>query len=407
MKSFSKTRCAILSIYSFPLGLAPTNRILAYAKGMVENGASVDVFIPFPTERPTTASIYGNSGIYQGVSYYYTSGRFTSKYKLFRAVSILSRYRKVKGYITSYRKIYQASKQNKYSCIIISTDQILALLVYSILAKKIKSHSIFIFDEFPIPIRHKLKDRITKWKEYLYKKVLKNINAYISISEELKRYYNNFYSNKTYVLPVIVDVSRFNSEEKQITELASVKNLCYMGNMELSKDDVDNIIRAFALISDKYTSIKLYLYGPPKSNTKNYLNNLISSLNLQNRAFLMGRANSDKVPQILTHAHILVSSQPNTIRASGGFPTKLGEYLASGVPALLTDVGENAKYVKDDVHIFFSKPGDHKAYAEKLTYIIENYEHALKVAANGKQYLLSNYSHIKKGRELLEFISNI
>ena len=132
--------------------------------------------------------------------------------------------------------------------------------------------------------------------------------------------------------------------------------------------------------------------------------NLILSLNLEKRVFLKGGVNSDIVPQILKQAYILVSSQPDTKRASGGFPTKMGEYMAAGVPALLTDVGENAKYIKDGVHTFFSKPGDHIAYAKKLTYIIENYEHALKVATNGKKYLVDNFSHIHKGRELLEFI---
>jgi glycosyltransferase involved in cell wall biosynthesis len=398
---------AILSIFSFPIGLAATNRILAYSKGVVDSGAHVDIFIPFPTERKSSNSKYGDSGNYQGVNYLYTSGRYRSRYKFIRGISIIFRIRKLKGLISSCWEIYKANKKKNYDCLIISTDSIIPLLIYGRLAKKMKSSSVFIFDEFPIPIRHKLKEKIPKWKQVAYKKVLKNISAYVSISEELKQYYNNFCPKQTHVLSVIVDVSRFKPLDKKPSKLSSDKYLCYMGNMELSKDDVDNIIKAFAIISDKYPLLNLFLFGSPSLSTKTYLNDLISSLGLENRAVLKGRVSSEKVPEILRNAYILVSSQPDTVRASGGFPTKLGEYLASGTPALLTAVGENDKYVKDDTHIFFSKPNDHHLYAQKLAYIIENYEYALSVALNGKELLLNNYSHYKKGQELLEFLSTI
>jgi glycosyltransferase involved in cell wall biosynthesis len=398
-------RIAILSIYPFPTGLAPTNRILAYSKGMIENGANIDIFIPFPTERPTINSIPLTSGTYQGIRYFYTSGRLRSRFKPLRVLAVMFQIRKLKGYVSSYRSIYQMHKLEKYNCLIISTDEILSLKLYSILSKKLKIPSIFIFDEFPIPIRHRLKLKIPAWKEHLYKKVLKSISAYVSISEELKNYFNSFCQKKTYVLNVIVDTSRFSISEDSLKDLSSNKYICYMGNMELSKDDVDNIIKAFALIASNYSSIKLRLYGPVDYHTGNILNKLITSLKLQERVLLMGVINSKLVPQILKKAYILVSSQPNTKRASGGFPTKLGEYLAAGVPALLTDVGENSKYVKDEIHIFFSKPQDPEAYAKKLSYIIDNYEDALNVAQNGKRFLFENYSHIKKGKELLEFIS--
>jgi glycosyltransferase involved in cell wall biosynthesis len=399
--------CAIISIYSTPQGMAATSRILAYSKGLNANGVFVTIYNPFPTDTVTGKKSMPKSGIWDGVNYKYTSGRYLSRYKIIRGIYRLSGLKRIIGYFTSTIVITKNNIKAKINVVIISTDSIRNLLFYSFVSKLIKSKSVFIFDEFPIPIRHELKNKIPKWKEFLYRCVLKNIDAYISISEELKQYYNKFQIKKTHILPVIVDVSRFEKQNKCIFELSNVKYLCYMGNLELSKDDVDNIIKAFALITDKYSSLKLYLYGCPKSSTIILLNNLIASLKLQKKVFLMGRVNSNLVPQILKQAYILVSSQPNTIRASGGFPTKLGEYLASGVPSLLTDVGENARYVKDGTHIFLSKPEDPTKYADKLKFIINNYEHSLKVAEHGKQYLFMNYSHIQKGLELSEFIYTV
>lgn len=398
-------RYAIIAIYSFPIGLAATNRILAYSKGMVANGSNVDIYIPFPTDRPNSSN-YANSGSYQGVNYYYSNGKYSSKVGLFRALSVLSGYREIIGIIATIKKLLTEHKKSNYTSIIISTDWISYLFIYSLLAKYLKISSIFIFDEFPIPIRHKLKDRIPLIKQYLFKKVLANVSAYISISKELQNFYNNIVQKKTFILSIIVDISRFEVSEKHISN-EETKNICYMGNMELSKDNVDIIIEAFALLSDKHPNINFNLYGVPSEKTYNYLHNLIVSLNLTNRVLIKGRIDAEQVPLILSKAYILVSSQPDTKRASGGFPTKLGEYLASGVPALLTDVGENSSYVNDGVHVFFTKPNDPEAYAKKMEYIINNYDVALQVAKNGKSFIRDNYSHIAMGQKIIDFIDNI
>lgn len=397
---------AVLSIYSFPFGGAATNRILAYCKGLIANGVNVDIFIPHTTDYLPVKETLPDSGSYEGIRYFYSSGRYRSEYKVLRGLARATKFRQFYGYISSWKNICQQSKIKKYSCIIISTDLIPSLLIYSLLAKKINAKSVFIFDEFPIPIRHKLKDAIPKWKTFLYKIVLKNIDAYISISEKLKHYYCNISSKPSFVLPVICDVSRFYSANCD-NILKTKKYLCYMGNMELSKDDVDNIIKAFAIITKDNKDLELHLYGSHNLQTNDYLKKLIISLGLSDCALLKGRVASADVPQILCNAFILVSSQPNTVRASGGFPTKLGEYLATGIPALLTDVGENSKYVKDSEHVFFVKPNDTQAYAKKLEYIIDNYTEALNIAKNGKEFILEQYSHIQQGKRLAAFLSNL
>jgi glycosyltransferase involved in cell wall biosynthesis len=401
----NKNRIAIVTVYSFPIGLAATNRILAYSKGMIANGAKVDIFIPFPTDRRNSSN-FSNVGNYQGVGYFYPNGKYASQYKIFRALSIISGYRYFIGFISTLLYIIREQKKESYKTILISNDDISYLLVYSLLAKLLKISSIFIFDEFPVPIRHKLKEKIPAIKKYLFKIVLKNINGYISISKELEIYFNNIVKRNTLILPIILDTSKFDTV-KNINSENESKYLCYMGNMELSKDNIDLIIRAFSLLSNKYQDINLNLYGAPSEKTQKQLQELISNLNLSNRVLFKGKVNSELVPSILSNAYILVSSQPDTKRASGGFPTKLGEYLSTGIPTLLTDVGENSKYVKDGIHVFFSKPSEVDDYAKKIEYIINNYDKALKVALNGKQFIKDNYSHIVMGKTIINFINSI
>jgi glycosyltransferase involved in cell wall biosynthesis len=407
MNNSNQSNIVIISIYPFPIGMAATNRIIAYSKGLIEAGANVEIVLPFPTDTFSINKIKIKNGNHCKIKFTYTSGVSKSKYRFNRALSLIFQLRKIKGYITSFFYLLKNNRKKKYSHLIVSTDNIPTLWVYSIIAKTLKLRSIFIFDEYPIPIRHKLKKSIPGWKIYIYRLILKNYNAYVSISKELAGYFGKICSKPTHILPIIVDTSRFKGIKNQSFLKSEKKYLCYMGNMELSKDDVDNIIRAFSIISHKYENLKLHLYGAPNQKTKSNLLGLINSLNLVNKVQLMGRVDSDQVPDILQNAYVLLSSQPDTVRASGGFPTKLGEYLSTGIPALLTKVGENAKYVNDGVHVFFSEPDNPKAYSEKLSYILDNYEIAKKIAFKGKSLLSVKYSHILQGEILLEFLEKL
>lgn len=401
-------RYAIVAVYPFPIGMAPTNRIISYSKGIALSGGDVDVFIPFPTDKRPKGSAFGAFGNFQGIRYMYPSGRCFPKLKYVRYFAILSGYIKLRGYVKTSINMIKESKSSKISCVIVSTDSIRSLLVFSLLARGIRAIPVFIFDEYPIPIRRDLKGRVPYWKRICYKVVLRHFDAYISISQELGSFYNNLCTKPTFVLPLIVDCDRFNGDPASEENCGQEgKIVCYMGNMELEKDDIVGLIKSFGLIIEKYPDAFLHLYGDPKVKSKLIVEGIIESLNLKSRVILKGRIDSRKVPIILQKAHVLVSAQLDTMRAKGGFPTKLGEYLASGVPTLITDVGENAKYVKENKHLFLAKPGDPNDFADKLSYIFSHYDLALKVAATGRQYIRENYSHATMGAKLTAFLENL
>lgn len=400
-------KIGIISIYPFPMGGSASNRIFAYAKGLVSAGAEVIVYIPGPTERRDKNSISDNikSGTVEGVRFVHCSGKFRHDNRLISAFAKLSGLRVLLGVINFYRSVKRENRKGKIDCFIISTDLIKLLFCYGRIAKRTKAKSIFIFDEYPIPIRHKLKKDIPRWKKMGYTFVLKRcIDSYISISADLVDYYSGFSKKPSYVLSVITDTDRFGkasiSEDKG-------KYLCYMGNMELTKDNVDIIIKAFAKLGTEFSELKLRLYGPHREDSYPILIKLVKELGIQDRVEFPGFAGPTEVPIILVNAKILLNSQPDTLRAKGGFPTKLGEYLSTGVPVILTNVGENAKYVNHGEHVYFVHPNDPDDYYKKLEYVLNNYPEALNVAENGKKLLLNTYSHHNQGKKLLIFLDSL
>lgn len=394
--STSLKHVAVICGYPFPEGLAATNRIITYLRGLKEHNVKVDVFIYRPTEAYGHESNYPPHGYYDGIEYFYPGTRHYYKYKFIRV--ILNPLHKL---IACYN-IWKVNKSNKIDFLLISNDFIDILILYTFFAKINKIKPIFITDEYPQPIRIYLKPDIPKFKKKVYNFIVNKEDSLIFMTEKLNQFYNH--KNLPYfILPTITNTSRFNLQNNNSIKS---KYICYMGNMELSKDNVDNIIRAFSEIASKYPDIDLYLYGAPSTKDLNIIQSLISSLKLDKRVFIKGKASYNEVPNILSNAYILASSQPNTKRAEGGFPTKLGEYMSTGIPTILTNVGEISNYVQDGVHVHIVPPENPKSYAEKLEYIINNYTRCLSIAASAKQYIINNFDYKTVSKKLYNFLNS-
>ena len=395
MSTSNKKRVAVVCTFAFPEGLAASTRIISYLKGLSELGVDTDVFIYRPTELHNSPDVYPIEGVVSGVKYHYPNTRKYSKYKLLRVLG------KFYYWGVTCWNIYKANKKSKIDYLLISNDFLDILYLFTFWCKIIGVKTAFITDEYPEPIRVHLKDRIPSWKKRMYDFILKRQDSLIFMTDKLNIFFNSTLKKPYHILPTITDTTRFeNIMQKENT----TKYLCYMGNMELSKDNVDNIIKAFALIADDFQDIEFHLYGAPSAKDRAFIENIIDSLNLAQRVFIKGRVDSTQVPEILANAHILVSSQPNSKRAEGGFPTKLGEYMATGVPTILTDVGEISQYVQDGKHVHIVPPENHVLYAERLKYILNNYSECLRIAKDAKVYLKDNFDYRPISKRLKDFI---
>lgn len=394
-------RFVILCNYPFPEGMAPTTRIFAYAKGINKNGHKCEVlsFCPQPSFKNLT-------GIKNDVSYFNSHYYNPTGNKFYRVFIDLNLFR-----IKALLFLIKARKKQKIDYVIISFDTIKHLVFFVPILSILKFRLAFISDEYPPEIR-RLRSSLNTINWFLYKLLHKHFIFRIVMTNALDIYYNTQFGYKpTFLLNTIVDTDRFLEIPQKVPRLffnTDVIKLCYMGNLELAKDNVDNIVRAIALFRKKYSNVQLDLYGEPKERDKGIINQVIKEFNLEKNVFFKGIISSKEVPHILTNYDILVSSQPQTVRAQGGFPTKLGEYLMSGVPSLLTDVGEISNYISDGYNAYTVEPCSPELFSEKLEYIIDNYEYAvLHIAENGKKFILNNFECERATKEFTRFLSEL
>lgn len=388
-------KIGVLNGFPFPEGLAATTRIIAYCKGLVEAGVECEIY----TFSWHISNNLQPVGVVENIPYFI--GHVTKPHRNKLIKYIVDR---PQNKCNTLRNIYKSHKHLPFDFMLVSWDNINDLKYFLPRLQKMNIKLIFVSDEYPDAIR-RLKEAVPESDINQYRQLLNYFCGRILMTKALQTFYDKINSTSpTCILSSIVDVNRFNNVEKKGNHKPY---LCYMGNFQLAKDNVDNIVKAFSIISKHYPDHELLLYGAPSAEDRRVVQNLINELHMNEKIKIMGRVDYKMVPEILANADVLVASQPVTKRAEGGFPTKMAEYMMTGVPTILTDVGEIHEYITDGVNAYMVEPMNPKAYAEKLDYILTHRKDAESVAQKGKDYILSNYSSKAAGLRIKDFLNTL
>lgn len=289
-----------------------------------------------------------------------------------------------------------ASNKNQQNVIfLLSTYPFIFLLVW--LISKVKKNKIINErNEFPETIR-----RGIPWRNWIFNNTVlwwqyRLIDGLFLMTDELIKFYTPLVKSSCLIqkLPMMVDFERFKLDVKPVY---SNEYIFYGGSLSQKKDGVESLVRAFEKVSMEFPGLQLWIAGGKKqSDETHHLDELVSSLKLQNRVKLLGEVDRELIPDYLLSAKILVLPRPDSIQARGGFPTKLGEYLATKNPIIVTNVGEIPNYLTNKEVFFIDKFNIEKELTETLVAILKNPKNAIKVAEKGYE----------KAREIFSIESN-
>ncbi|WP_437396051.1 glycosyltransferase family 4 protein [Flagellimonas lutimaris] len=221
----------------------------------------------------------------------------------------------------------------------------------------------------------------------------------VTCSKALKEFYTSKTGiEKVFIMPLILDSSIFKYPK---VERANV--ITYCGFMGHNKDGVLDLIEAFSIVHKKYPKWKLKLVGNADKSTFKEMDDLITSLSLKEAITLTGKVPHIEVIKYLNESSVLVLARPNNKQAQGGFPSKVGEYLSTGRPIVVTRVGEIADYIIDNVNGFLVEPDAPERFAERLMFVIENYTTAQKVGEKGRE-LSKSFESKNQVKKLIRFL---
>ena len=385
----------IITTYPFPYGMAQTNRLIAIAKGLTHAKAKVKVIISKATEKPDRVLNVKISGTYEGIDYIYSSPG------TIRPSSILKRiFWFLRALMNTFRLIAKENKSEKVDALFLGVTFHLNSFLFYLQTKFLGIK--FIQERSEYPFLSYSKSIVGKFNLYIYLNLICRLfDGIIVISKSLESYFKPYLKSKypVFLLPILVETERFSGVNTD-----AQNRIVYCGSMQGEKDGVPILIDAYNKIATQYPNIDLYLIGDTDFPGFKNLKAKIKSYNLESKIIFTGRIEREQIPGFLSSGKLLALARPYSKQSEGGFPTKLGEYLASGRTTIVTSVGDIPDYLTHKVNALLAIPGDVDNFAANLSFALENDKFAKEIGENGKKLALEVFDYKVQGIKLYEWL---
>ena len=384
----------------FPNGTAATGRLTGYTKGLNELGKAVFVLLPETSENADTVLNYQVKGNIDGVNFEYTCGT-TVRPKSF----LKRRWLAVKGITLASVRLLELMLHNKIEALIIYPDYFVPTLWFWLVSRLKRIPFLLEKSEHPFfAAGERPKGRMY---QFLYTRlVLWRFEGVMVISNYLHSYLRGILRPDTrYIkIPIFVDFDSFDQCDGAIPSMN--RHITYCGILNEAKDGVVTLMKAFEGIHKDYPDVTLRLVGDSYKGTKiPEFRGYAEELGIIDHVEFVGMVTRDKIPSYLKQSTILALARPSSLQAQAGFPSKVGEYLASGVPAVITRTGELSDYLEDGINVFFSEPDNYLEFSERLRYVLDHPDEARLVGLEGKAVARENFDYSVNMRRFSDFIS--
>jgi len=383
------------NLFTYPSfsAAAASSRVSAYARGFVQNQV--------PSIVITLSNEYG----YEKTTYEDGFKCFVALQQLKRnKYFLIRRYYKIKKYFNVISFINNEKKYKEpISAIILYTRspllmiyaKLLALYFSTLLILEVTEHPLYDFKKYSL------------WKIFFPGAIYPFFNGFICISKSLHKYCEQYKHTKASIIniPPLVDFVNFKGDFS-----IPIKDdyLLYSGSLTIHRDGIDNLIKSFHLVSKSYPSLKLVLGGKwYDEQTKKEIFHLVKTLQLDNKVIFLNFLPKKEILAYIYNVKIFCVARNDNNQTSSAFPTKIAEYLFTGRPLLVTDVGDISDYLADGENVYLSEPGNPQTFANKIEYILNNYKIALNVAKAGKKIAKSSFCNNKNVKRLKEFLEQI
>jgi glycosyltransferase involved in cell wall biosynthesis len=359
---------------------APTNRMLSYLEAWSKQDVDVTVVFTLPDRHFSKVPFQ-----YSNIQYKYLWDVVSCKWRLFHYLIYGIYVRKFRNSLKSGDNVYVYGQANLLPLLRKRDD----IMVYH----ETTEHPAVI----PLGVKlHKI-----SLKDYM--DCCLKLNGIFVISSQLKSFFveKGIDKERIEIVNMTVESTRFEGVVKRTGKFY----IAYCGNASNNKDGVDRLIKAFAMISSKYQDLFLYIIGQaPNQNEKDSNVQLAIDLGIADKVVFTGTVNYNELPQILTDAAILALCRPDSLQAKYGFPTKLGEYLLSGNPIVITDTGDISKFLVNQDSAMIVDPNNIEDFALKIGWLIDHPEEAKRIGEKGQKVALKHFNARTEAKKIVDFM---
>jgi glycosyltransferase involved in cell wall biosynthesis len=164
---------------------------------------------------------------------------------------------------------------------------------------------------------------------------------------------------------------------------------------------VDTLIRAVPLVLKEIEEVKFIIIG--KGPQENQLKLLTKELGVEDKVKFLGWVPNDQLPEYLRLADIYVS----TSLSDGGIAASTAEAMACGLPVVITDTGENRKWIEDGENGFIIPVKNPHILAEKIIYLLKNESIRKEFGEKSRKIIEERNNYYKEMAKMEEIYFNL
>ena len=369
----------LITSSNFPFGGAGANYLNLFCRGLKENQKNISVWLlkgfafgPHKT-NDTRKNIF-----LEEIPYTYLSSPQRP----------ISKFKKIKKDIVSLTRlvIYLASllKRRHSTSILIYNNELLFNIPIFIISKLLGIKIITFVPEFYD--RSSFEGSFLKklsWYGFLinFNYLNRKSHRLILFSYFLKEIYLNHGVKETKIIvqPNLTDFDFWQTDEGEIKY-----TLGYSGTPSL-KDGLFDLLTAISRLKAENKHITLLIIGDSTFGRSLIpdLQILCESLNISELVTFTGLMDIEQVKKLLSQCKILTLTRPNIIQTQAGFPTKLGEYFASGKQILVTNFGDISRYFIPMKEIVTAECSNINDISDKLKWMLQHPEESEQIRKAG------------------------
>ncbi len=253
----------------------------------------------------------------------------------------------------------------------------------------------------------KAENRPTEWKKvWQEKRSFKNADAILAVSEYVAETTKKLIDLKNKKVTVIynpIDTTRFYQSGRNIIEKHT---LLFVGTI-IEKKGIRQLVQALEYLVDDYPDIQLKIAGRNGNipGTKiPYLPILEKEITekIKKHITFLGSIPNFEIPSLIEKAQICC--YPSHMEA---MPLAWLEVLAMGKVFLGSITGPGPEAVQEGITGFLVNPHDPKAIANKINYIFENYDQAIKMGIEARKRVINEFDVTVLSKKNIEFYTSI